>query len=131
MKGQKTKVKVGKWMSEACNVKVGVHQGSVLSSFLFAIVMDVVCGDIMERLLFEILYADDLVLMADSMEELQLKFDRWKSVIERKGLKVNMGKTKVMVSGESGERVVSRIDPCGVCDKRVKTNSVLCIGCKK
>jgi hypothetical protein len=27
----------------------------------------------MEGLLFEILYADDLVLMADSMEELQLK----------------------------------------------------------
>jgi hypothetical protein len=93
--------------------------------------MDVVCGDIMEGLLFEILYADDLVLMADIMEELQLKFDRWKSVIERKGLKVNMGKTKVMVSGEGGERVVSRIDPCGVCDKRVKANSVLCIGCKK
>jgi hypothetical protein len=35
--------------------------------------------------LFEILYADDLVLMADSMEELQLKFNRWKSVTERKG----------------------------------------------
>jgi hypothetical protein len=85
----------------------------------------------MEGLLFEILYADDLVLMADSMEELQLKFDRWKSVIERNGLKVNMGKTKVMVSGECGERVVSRIDPCRVCDKRVKANSVLCIGCKK
>jgi hypothetical protein len=48
-----------------------------------------------EGLLFEILYADDLVLMAASMKELQLKFDRWKSVIERKGLKVNMGKTKV------------------------------------
>jgi hypothetical protein len=129
--GAKTKLKVGKGMSEAFNVKVGVHQGSVLSPFLFAVVMDVVCRDIMEGLLFEILYADDLVLMADSMEELQLKFDRWKSVIERKGLKVNMGKTKVMVSGEGGERVVSRIDPCGVCDKRVKANSVLCIGCKK
>jgi hypothetical protein len=46
----------------------------VLSPFLFAIVMDVVCGDIMEGLFFVILYADDLVLMADSMEELQLKF---------------------------------------------------------
>ena len=99
----KTKVKVGKGMSDAFSVKVGVHQGSVLSPFLFAIVMDVVCGDVMEGLLFEILYADDLVLMADSMEELQLKFDRWKSVIEKKGLKVNIGKTKVMVSGEGGE----------------------------
>jgi hypothetical protein len=38
-------------------------------------------------------------------------------VIERKGLKINMGKTKVMVSGEGGDRVISRIDPCGVCDK--------------
>jgi hypothetical protein len=36
-----------------------------------------------------------------------------------------------MVSREGGERVVSRIDPCGVCDKRVKANSMLCIGCKK
>jgi hypothetical protein len=35
--GAKTKVKVGKGMSEAFNVKVGVHQGSVLSPFLFVI----------------------------------------------------------------------------------------------
>jgi hypothetical protein len=54
----------------------------------------------LEGLLFEILYADDLVLMADSIEELQLKFDRWKSVIERKGLKVNMGTDKG--NGERG-----------------------------
>jgi hypothetical protein len=47
--GVKTKVKVGKGMSEAF---FRVHQGPVLSPFLFAIVMDVVCGDIMEGLLF-------------------------------------------------------------------------------
>jgi hypothetical protein len=129
--GAKTKVKVGKGMSESFSVKVGIHQGSVLSPFLFVTVMDVMCGDIMEGLLFEILYADDLVLMADSMEELQVKFDGWKSMIERKGLKVNMGKTKVMVNGEGSEKMVSRIDPCGVCDKRVKANSELGIGCKK
>ena len=41
-------------------------------------------------LLFEILYADDLVLMAESMEGLQRKFDRWKILIEKKGLKVNL-----------------------------------------
>ena len=32
----------------------------MLSPFLFAIVMDVVCGDVMDGSLFEILYADDL-----------------------------------------------------------------------
>jgi hypothetical protein len=38
-------------------------------------------------MLFQILYADDLVLMADRMEELQMKFDEWNSAIEKKGLK--------------------------------------------
>jgi hypothetical protein len=40
----------------------------MLLSFLFAIVMYVVCGDIMEGLLFESLNADDLLLMAESTE---------------------------------------------------------------
>ena len=74
--GAKTKVKVGGGMSDGFSVEVGVHQGSVLSPFLFAIVMDVLCEDVREGLLFEILYADDLVLMADSMEELRIKFDK-------------------------------------------------------
>ena len=129
--GAKTKVKVGNGMSDGFSVEVGVHQGSVLSPFLFAIVMDVLCEDVKEGLLFEILYADDLVLMADSMEELRMKFDKWKGAIEKKGLKVNLSKTKVMVSGVGGVKVVSKVDPCGVCDKRVKRNSILCVGCKK
>ena len=129
--GAMTKVKVGGGMSDGFSVEVGVHQGSVLSPFLFAIVMDVLCEDVREGLLFEILYADDLVLMADSMEELRVKFDKWKNAIEKKGLKVNLSKTKVMVSGIGGVNVVSSVDPCGVCDKRVKRNSILCVGCKK
>ena len=41
-KGAKTKVKVGTHLSEEFGVDVGVHQGSVLSPLLFAIVIDVV-----------------------------------------------------------------------------------------
>ena len=72
--GAKTRVRVANGLSDEFEVKVGVHQGSVLSPFLFNIVMDVVCGNVMEGLLFEILYADDLVLMATSMQELREKF---------------------------------------------------------
>ena len=60
-------MKVGNGMLDVCNVKVGVHQVTVLSPLWFAIVMDV-CSDIMEGLLPEILYAVNLALMADSMK---------------------------------------------------------------
>ena len=46
-------------------------------------------------------------------------------MIEKKGLKVNMGKAKVMLREEGLERMISRIDPCGVCDKSVKANLAL------
>ena len=36
-----------------------------------------------------------------------------------------------MVSGEGGVKVVSKVDPCGVCDKWVTANSILCVVCHK
>lgn len=50
----------------------------------FIAVLVYVFEDIREGLLFEILYANNLVLMVDSMEEMQMKYDRWKSSIEQK-----------------------------------------------
>ena len=46
--------------------------------------------------------------------------------MESKGLKVNTRKTKLMVSVSEGELFKSKIDPCGVCGRRVMANSVLC-----
>ena len=45
-------------------------------------------------------------------------------------LKVNTRKTKVMVSGSEGELFKSKIDPYGVCGRRVMANSVLCTKCE-
>ena len=67
----------------------------------------------------EILYADDLVIIRETMEGLRQKFQKWKEAFESKGMEVNLKKTKVMVSGSEGERIVSKIDPCGMCGKRV------------
>ena len=44
-------------------MKVGLHQGSVLSPLLFASVMDGVSSEASSGLSSELLYADDLVLM--------------------------------------------------------------------
>ena len=53
-------------------------------------------------------YADDLALVAKSMEELTVKLQNWKQAMEAKGLRVNMGKTKVMVK----EWVTNRLTSC-------------------
>ena len=44
---------------------------------------------------------------------------------------MNLRKTKVVVSGVEGEVSVSKVDPCGICGKRVTANSVLCVKCGK
>ena len=122
--GAKTRVKVGSAYSEEFEVKVGVHQGSVLLSLLFAIVMDVITENA-RGVVNELLYADDLVIISEDMEDLKERFWNWKDALESKGLKVNTRKTKLMVSGSEGELFKSKIDPCVVCGRRVMANSVL------
>ena len=45
----------------------------------------------------ELLYADDFLQMSETIEGLRDKFLKWKDTFESKGLKVNHGKTEVMV----------------------------------
>ena len=79
----------------------------------------------------QILYADNLVLIGKTIEKLRENFDEWREVFESKGMKVNVGKTKLMVSGMEDKAFDSMIDPCGVCGTRVMSNSVLCTACDK
>ena len=127
--GAKTRVRVGSAYSEEFDVKVGVHQGSVLSLLLFAIVVDVITENARRGVVNKLLYADDLVIMSEDMEDLKERFWNWKDALESKSLKVNTKKTKLMVSGSEGELFKSKIDPCGVCGRRVMANSVLCTKC--
>ena len=46
-------------------------------------------------------------------------------------MRVNLGKTKLMVSGMEEETFDSKIDCCGVCGTRVMSYSVLCTACGK
>ena len=53
-----TRVRVDYEFSEAFEVKTRMHQGSVLSPFIFAVVVDVVTEFAREGALSELLYAD-------------------------------------------------------------------------
>ena len=90
-----------------CNpviVSVGVHQGSVLSPLLFVIVMEAISCEFRIGCPWELLYADDLVIVAESLEELQMRLSTWKSGLENKGLKVNVAKTKILLSRYDAKR---------------------------
>merc|ERR1712035_140149 len=87
--GATTRVRVNRELSEEFPVNVGVHQGSVLSPLLFVMVLELLSQDFRTGLPWEILYVDDLVLVAESKEEAEEKLRRWKEGMEAKGLRVN------------------------------------------
>ena len=93
--------------------------------------MDVVSSEARSGLPSELLYADDLVIMAPTMEQLGRRVAEWRARLLDKGLKVNAGKSKVIVGSSGGKRSVNSGKwPCGVCGKGVQENSVLCKLCK-
>ena len=126
----KRRVRVDSELSEEFEVEVGMHQGSVLPPFLFALVVDVVTEFAREDALSELLYTDDSVLIHETIEGLVNKFLKWKEAFESKCLRDNLGKTKLMVSSCITSLSKSKVDLCGVCSLRVMANSFLCVQCE-
>ena len=54
-----------------------MHQGSVLSRFLFSVMVEDVTDFERACMLSELLYADDLVLISETIYGLRNKFLRW------------------------------------------------------
>ena len=127
------RVRVGDGYSEEFGVGVGVHQGSVRSPLLFIIVLEALSKEFRTGCPWELLYADDLMISAGSKEELLVKVKTWKTEMEKKGLRVNMGKTKIMESGINLDVLKkSGKYPCGVCLTGVRrTNAIQCDGCER
>jgi len=70
--GAKTVVRTVYGNSECFEVKVGMHQGSALSPLLFVIVMEAVSREFRVALPWELLYADDLVVIAETEDRFTL-----------------------------------------------------------
>jgi len=66
--------------------------------------------------------ADDLVVIAETEEDLIKKLNEWKNNVENKGMRVNMNKTKIMISGERQKPLQKAARwLCGVCGRGVGT----------
>ena len=66
-------------------------------------------------------------MIAETEEELIKRLNELKDNTESKGMRVNMNKTKVMISGERQKVRLKAVRwPCGVCSKGVGSNSLQC-----
>ena len=76
-------------------------------------------------------YAPQQGLSDDAKEKLEILFERWEFGMEQKGLRVNSGKTKVVISKHkrNPQNKTGKF-PCSVCLKGVGRNSNLCPACK-
>ena len=124
----RTRVRVGEGYSacsEEFEVKVGVYQGSVLSPLLFIIVLEALSREFRSGVPREGLCADDLFIIEECVRRLL------KEAMEKKGLRVNAGKTKIMICGTGLDLLQSSGEfPCAVCRTGVGSNSIFCNGCK-
>ena len=108
--GQEATVRIGHGTTDGFQIGKGVHQGYILSPYLFNLCTDYIMKNagleepqagikIAGRNINHLRYADDTTLMAESEEELKSLFMKVKEESEKVGLKLNIQKTKIMASG--------------------------------
>ena len=111
--GGRARVKVEGMESQWFGVHKGVRQGCTLSPWLFNVFIDNVVKEARRECIREVtlstgtignlLFADDMVMMAETREALQHNVESMNAALTRWGLKVNWKKSKVMRVARKGE----------------------------
>ncbi|KAK3542339.1 hypothetical protein QTP86_025761 [Hemibagrus guttatus] len=96
----RTVVRCAVGQTEEFKVEVGLHQGSALSPFLFAIVMDQLSEEVRQESPWTMMFADDIVICSESREQVEENLERWRFALERRGMKVSGSKTEYMCVNE-------------------------------
>ncbi|KAK3535230.1 hypothetical protein QTP70_005021 [Hemibagrus guttatus] len=96
----RTVVRCDVGQTEEFKVEVGLHQGSALSPFLFAIVMDQLSEEVRQESPWTMMFADDIVICSESREQVEENLERWRFALERRGMKVSRSKTEYMCVNE-------------------------------
>ena len=83
--GATTTVRCAAGMTEEIEVRVGLHQGSPLSPFLFAIIIDKLTEDIRKEAPRDMMLADDKVPSRQNHRELE-DLEIWRNALDGRGL---------------------------------------------
>ena len=87
----RSRVSVGEEYSEEFEVKVFVHQDLILSPLLFIIVLEGLSHKFRSGVPWEDLYADDLIIITESLEKCVRRLLTCREAMEEKVLRVNAG----------------------------------------
>ncbi|KAF3664671.1 putative DNA-directed RNA polymerase IV subunit 1-like isoform X2 [Capsicum annuum] len=102
-------------------LRTWLHQGSTLSSFLFALVMDMLTRNIQGEVPWCMLFADDIVLIDESRQEVNDKLEIWRETLESKGFRLSWTKTEYLEckfnDSRLEEEVVVKLDSQAVCKR--------------
>ena len=109
--GSETVVRCAVGTTESFKVKVGLHQGSALSPFLFAVIMDRLTNEVRREAPWTMLFADDIVICEETREEVERRLEFWKYALERRGMKVSRSKTEYLcINGGNDDETVKMED---------------------
>ncbi|KAK3565386.1 hypothetical protein QTP86_007665 [Hemibagrus guttatus] len=97
----RTVVKCAVGQTEEFKVEVGLHQGSALSPFLFAIVMDQLSEEVRQKSPWTMMLADDIVICSESREQVEENLERWRIALERRGMKQDLAPAHTAKSTKS------------------------------
>lgn len=70
-----------------------MSQGSAFSPFLFAVVMDRLTDEVRQECPWTAMFADDIVISSESREQMEENLEMWRSVLERRQIKVSLSNT--------------------------------------
>ena len=93
--GSKTVVKCAVGTTESFKVKVGQHQGSALSPFLFAVIMDRLTNGVRREPPWTMLFADDIVICKETRKEVERRLEFWRYILERREMKVSRSRPNI------------------------------------
>jgi hypothetical protein len=91
-----TAVRCAVGVTKSFQVKVGLHQGSALSPFLFAVLMDKLTEEIRQDSPWNMIFADDIVICERSGEQAEASLEKWRAALECRGMKISRAKTEYL-----------------------------------
>ena len=92
--GASTNIKTPIGITKSFPVRVGLHQGSTLNPFLFAVIIDELSQSIWETVPWCMLCAEDIVLVAETSVEANTKLEEWREILESHELRISCTKTE-------------------------------------